>query len=156
MERQEVWPVNILAQGSVPWELPEGKHFPGAGRAGRARGRAERPQWTLVWWFSLDSPASPASGPGWALFSDLQPDPAPKQPTLGPTGATALLQARRVKLPGQCQRPPLFCQTSWNPRGQTTSHKHWKARLHGQTGGQYYEISSSNRLWQLRTHHSLQ
>lgn len=37
-ERQKVWSVSILATGRLPWELPEGKHFPGAGRAGRAQG----------------------------------------------------------------------------------------------------------------------
>ena len=70
---------SALAKDRPLLELPDGKHFPGAGRAGVAQGQAERPQWTLVWRFSLDPPAGLAPGLGWAQFSDLQPDPAPKQ-----------------------------------------------------------------------------
>lgn len=79
-ERLGVGPVGIFAKDRLLWELPEGKHFPGAGRAGRAQSQAEGPQWTLVWRFCLDSPSGPASGLAWALLSDLQPDPSPEQP----------------------------------------------------------------------------
>lgn len=79
-ERLGVGPFGILAKDRLLWELPEGKHFPGAGRAGRAQGQPEGPQWALVWRFCLDSPSGPAPGLGWALLSDLQPDPPPEQP----------------------------------------------------------------------------
>lgn len=147
-EKQEVWPVNILAKARLPWELPEGKHFPGAGRAGRTQGRVERPQWTLVWWFSLDSPTSPASGPGWALFSDLQPDPAPKQPALGPDRSQSFASSPvGVRLTGWGPVPdsPLSAFLS------EQLHQALKACLCNQTGAQSWEVFSSNRLRELRT-----
>lgn len=146
-----MWPVSVLAKGGLPWELPEGKHFPGAGRAGRTQGRVERPQWTLVWWFSLDSPSGPASGPGWALFSDLQPDPAPKQPALGPDRSQNFASSPKgVKLTGQCPvaSSPLspFLESSWlNNFTQAL-----KAHLHNQTSVQSWEVSYSNHLRELR------
>lgn len=110
--------MSILAKGRLPWELPEGKHFPGAGRAGRTPGRVERPQWTLVWSFSLDSPAGPASRAGWALFSDLQPDPAPKQLALDPERSQNFASSPEgVKRTGWCPvaYSPLsaFLESSW-------------------------------------------
>lgn len=78
-----VW-ASALAKDRLLQELPDGKHFPGGGRARGAQVQAEQPQWTLVWRFSLDLPTGLVPGLGWALLSDLQPDSAPKQPIRSP------------------------------------------------------------------------